>query len=424
MRLLKNSILQRKFKAGALQFTIAFALLVLMILLSFLLFNQLKGSEIVYMQINQGLCRDIDSSVLIMEDSPSYFDNESSEICLNRDFFIDSVHVKVKDWAFFQLVNFQERHNQFYRQKVFLFTDDIQKNKLRPSLYLSDPNKYLSMGGKTYLGANTYLPAYGVRKAYLDGVGYYRDSLVQGISHHALPNLPELNSDLRDKFKTMSEGISSLDSIVDLGIVKTDTIDNSFTSKRLVIKCPKGTVMKNLYLRGNIIVLGTDLEIKNSVTLESCIVLSQSITIEKKFCGSAQFISQNSINAGDSCKFYSPTVLYQDGGENCDGIHLGAFCILTGDIIQPTNALLNVEALILGENTKIIGQVYCNGLVSFKGTLFGSMFCKGFMLRTPRGVFSNYLINACIDYDRLPKEYAGISLTSERNGKRCMLQVL
>lgn len=423
MNLLKNSILLRKVKAGALQFTIAFALLVLMIMISFLLFNQLKGSEVVYIQINQGLSRDIDSAVLIMEESPAYFEKGSSEICLNRDFFIDSVHVMVKDWACFQYVSFQERHYQFCKQKGFLFTDNIHRNKLRPSLYLSDPNKYLSVGGKTYLGANTYLPGFGVRKAYLDGVGFYRDSLVQGKANRSLPNLPDLNNDLKDKFKKDSDGISSLDSIIDLVSIKADTIENSFLNKRLVIKCPNGVVIENLYVRGNIILLGTEMEIKNSVTLENCIVLAQSITIEKRFCGSAQFISQNSINAGDSCKFFSPSVLYQDGDENCEGIHLGSACYVTGDIIQPSNTLANAEALTIGENTKIIGQVYCNGLVSFKGTLFGSMFCNGFMLRTPRGVFSNYLIDVCIDYDRLPKQYAGVSLTSEKNGKKCMLEV-
>ena len=340
-----------------------------------------------------------------------------------QGFFIDSVHVTVNNWGFYQLVGFHERHRQFYKEKMFLFSDDVHRNKLKPSLYLADPHKYLSIGGKTFLGTNTYLPAYGIRKAYLDGVGYYRDSLVQGISHTALAHLPALNDGLRNKFKKLRDGISAQDSIINLESITSDTVNNSFSNKRMVIMCPKNAVLKDMYLQGHIVLLGTDLEIKNSVTIENCIVLAQNLSIEGKFCGSAQFIAGNSVNAGDSCRFYFPTVLNVDGDENIEGIHLGEGCYLTGDIIQPSDASSNIEILTLGENTKIIGQVYCNGLVSFQGTLFGSMFCKGFMHRTPRGVFNNYLINTCIDYNRLPNQYAGVSLTSEENGKKCMLEV-
>lgn len=423
MQLLKNKYYLMKYKAGALQFTIAFALLVMMVLLSFLLFNQVKGSEIVYLQINQGLARDIDSSVLIMEESPLLFENEPSEVCLNRDIFIDSVHVAVKNWGFYHCVSFIERHRQFAKEKSFLFTDDIRRNKLRPSLYLADQYKYLSIGGKTYLGTDTYLPAYGIRKAYLDGIGYYRDSLVQGVSHAALPNLPALDERLKNKYEKMMNGISKKDSIVLLESITSDTINNSFAKKRLVIRCPENSVLENMHFTGHIVLFGTSLKIKNTVTLENCVVLVQTLDIEKRFCGSGQFIAGNSLNIGDSCQFYSPTVLNADGNESSEGIHLGSGCFLSGDIIQPSRTSLNTEVLTLGEHTKMIGQVYCNGIVSFQGTLFGSMFCRGFMFRTPRGVFSNYLLNSCIDYSRLPKEFGGVSLTSEKNGKKCLLEV-
>ncbi len=423
MQLPKNKYHLMKYKAGALQFTIAFALLVTMILLSFLLFNQVKGGEIVYLQINQGLSRDIDSSVLIMEESPLLFANKPSEVCLNKDIFIDSVHVAVKDWGFYHCVSFVEKHRQFTKEKSFLFTDDVRRNKLRPSLYLADQYKYLSVGGKTYLGTDTYFPAYGIRKAYLDGIGYYRDSLVQGASHAALPDLPALDERLKNKYEKMMSGISEQDSIIHLESITSDTVNNSFTKKRMIIWCPENSVLENKHFVGHIVLFGTSLKIKNTVTFENCIVLVQTLDIEKKFCSSGQFIVRNVLNAGDSCRFYFPTVLNADGDDSSEGIHLGSGCFLSGDIIQPSNTSLNAEILTLGENTKMIGQVYCNGLVSFQGTLFGSMFCKGFIHRTPRGVFSNYLLNSCIDYNRLPKEFGGVSLTSEKNGKKCLLEV-
>lgn len=413
-----------KVKAGALQFTIAFSLLVLMLVLSFLVFHELKGKELTNMRMHTRLMTDIRSAVLVMEESPQLFSQDSASFYLAAPAFSDSVGVTVKEWGLYHLVRLQSRFRHISRKKNFLFTDDIRKNKLRPSLYFSDPHRYLSLGGKTFLGNDSWLPAYGVRKAYVNGIGYYRDSLVHGRSHQAEDKLPALQEKLNDQYSRLLAGITGPDSIVDLAAISpADTVFNSFSNKRLIIRCPEEAVLEKITFRGNIVLWGKQIEIRNTVRIKTCLILAESVKIEDKFSGSGQFIAREVISAGDSCVFDAPTLFYAQSGSPAAGIHLGEGCLFRGDIILPQPHSEGTESLTVGEGTKMTGQVYCNGIVSLKGTLFGSLFCKGFVHRTTNGIYNNYLLNVCIDYGRLPKEYGGVTLTEKENGKKCMLEV-
>lgn len=419
-----RAVLLIKVKAGALQFTIAFSLLVLMLVLSFLVFHELKGKELTNMQMHETFLRDIRSASLVLEESPQLFSRDSASFYLAAPAFSDSVGVTVKEWGLYHLVRLQSRFRHISREKNFLFTDDIRKNKLRPSLYFSDPHRYLSLGGKTFLGNDSWLPAYGVRKAYVNGIGYYRDSLVHGRSHQAEDKLPALQERLNDQYSRLLAGVTGLDSIVDLvAISLQDTVFNSFSNKRLIIRCPEEAVLEHITFLGNIVLWGKQIGIRNTVRIKTCLILAESVKIEDKFSGSGQFIAREFISAGDSCIFDAPTLFYCQSGSPAAGIHLGEGCLFRGDIVLSQPASEGIEALTVGEGTKMTGQVYCNGIVSFKGTLFGSLFCKGFIHRTTNGVYNNYLLNVCIDYGRLPKEYGGITLTEKENGKKCMLEV-
>lgn len=413
-----------KLKAGALQFTIAFSLLVLMVVLSFLLFHQLRGKELIDVQMNQNLSNDICSATLIMEESPALFVRDPSEFYLHAEFFSDSVHVTVQEWGFYHIATLTNHFGPVTKQKSFLFTDDIHRNKLKPSLYFSDPHRYLSVGGKTFLGHETYLPAYGVRKAYVNGIGYYRDSLIHGTSHQAESELPVLQEKLDGKYSRLCERIAAFDSVISLPEIRVaDTIFNSFQNKPLVILCPEEAVLKDICLKGNIVLKAVDLDIRNTATVENCIIIAESVRIEDQFCGSGQFIVTRTISAGDSCRFDIPTVFCSESQSVAGSIHLGRDCFFYGDIIQRGSAPRESEVLAIGENTRMVGQVYCNGTVSFKATLFGSLFCRGFVHRMPNGLYNNYLFNVCIDFERLPPEYGGIALTEEENGKKCLFEV-
>ncbi len=425
MNILINKYFLIKLRGGALQFTIAFALLVLMVVLSFLLYDQLRGDELLRLRMKEALYRDIRSASLILEESPALFEKDSSSFFLHSDIFTDSVGISVQPWGFYRLAVISEAHRQAAVRKYFLFSDDLSKNKLKPSLYFSDPNRYLSVGGNTYLGDGTWLPAYGVRKAYVNGIGYYRDSLVQGTSYQAEDSLPSPRENLKRMYTKTLEQANEADSVTSLeAIAGKGSLFNSFKNKTLVVLCPEDAVLEDISIAGNIILCGNDLEIRHTVTLENCIVLARSVKIDDRFKGAGQFIVEQAISTGDSCTFEPPSIFYSEAGTIDGIIRLGEGCTFTGDIIQTEYISPFAEILTLGKGTKLTGQVYCNGIVSVSASiLFGSMFCRGFIYRTKKGVYNNFLLNVCIDHQRLPGEYGGMTLTGETNGKKCILEV-
>jgi len=59
-------------------------------------------------------------------------------------------------------------------------------------LYLADRGRYLSISGKTYITGETFLPALGIRKAYIEGQVFAREQMVQGNIHVSQSQLPPL----------------------------------------------------------------------------------------------------------------------------------------------------------------------------------------------------------------------------------------
>lgn len=424
MRNLKNNnVLVGKLRAGALQYTIAFSLLIILILVSFLLFNHLRSVELSQYQVYDNLKRDINSARLVLEEQPGLFAKSQKEIILSEEGFHTNVGVELSQWGFFYCANIEANHRNLKRKKLYLYSDDIQLNKLKPSLYLSDSRKHLSVSGKAYLGNNTFLPGYGIRTTYINGLKYQRDSLVHGASYKSAPKLPELRGKWRTIYGDLLNGISGEDSSIYWGNIKADSIVNSFSKKRLILHCPPGTIVDKKYISGNIVLVGSDIEIKNTSVLESCIVLAESISIESKFSGSAQFIAEKTINLGQKSVLSYPSILYCKADKKGEGIVLEVGCQVEGEIIV-CSSQKSLELLKTGKDSKIFGQVYCNGLVTFHGTLLGSMYCKGFIDRTREGVYSNYIYDVCIDFDRLPKEYGGVSLITNENGKKCIQELI
>ena len=412
-----------RIRAGALQYTIAFSLLTILILVSFLLFNHLRQVELAQYEVWDKLRRDMASAQLILEERPGLFTGSGEEMKLVDENFLNELDITIKEWGFFHTVSIRASHGHIKKKKIFLYSDDIRLNKLSPSLYLSDPRKHLSIGGKAYLGNNTFLPSYGIREAYINGVKYQRSSLVHGLSRKAAPKLPALRGKWQTSYTAMVNGISPRDRVLNWEDIQSDSIVNSFSDERLIIRCPDKTIIDRKIIIGNVVLLGTDIELRNTSVLESCIVLAKSISIGAAFKGAAQFIAASNIDVGSGTVLMYPSVLFCKATKSGSGIRIQDECQIEGDIIVPSGQK-SFELFKTGRNTQIIGQVYCHGLVTFHGTLLGSMYCLGFIDRTREGVFRNYIYDVCIDFERLPKEYGGVSLIHRENEKKCIQELL
>jgi hypothetical protein len=413
-----NKLFRQKVKGGALQYTILFSLLILMSLSLFLMFVRLSSLEVYSSQKQSQLVENINSAIVILENQSQLFEKQQLSLQLLEDTTYGT-NIEISEWGFYDKVKIVSWKGMLQLSKMYLFADNIKTNKQIPSLYLSGARQYLSVGGKTYLGNNTFLPGYGIRKSYINGIGYSRDSLVQGKSFKADKTLPKLNGKWAERYSKLKNRIDVSSSRPNMKELKKDSINVSFKDETLILQYPDNYSLNDKYLNGNIIITGTKIRIANTSHIHQCIVLADTIIVEKQFKGDVQLLAEDYIEIGESSTLKAPSVLYLNNSDKNDQILVKSQTKFQGEIIIPHLNLDRKEILVIEDGCKMIGQIYCNGFASFDGILFGSFYATGFMERSRSGLYENYLVDVCIDSKRLPDEYFGISLINKSNAKAC-----
>lgn len=417
-----NKLFRQKVKGGALQYTIVFSLLILMSLSLFLMYVQLSSLEVYSSQKRSQLIENINSAIVVLENQPLLFEKQKFWIQLLEDSTF-ATNIEISVWGLYDKVKIVSKKGLLQLSKIYLFADNVKKDKQIPSLYLSGARQYLSIGGKAYLGNNTFFPGYGIRKSYVNGIGYNRDSLVQGNSFKAGNALPKLNKILEERYRNLKKQIDISASRTSLNELKHDSIAVSFNDETLVLRCPDNYSLNDRYLSGNIVITGTRIRIANTSCIHQCIVLADTIVVEKQFKGDVQLFAEDYIEIGESSVLKVPSVLYLNNSDKNDQIVVKSQTKFQGEIIIPHLNGDRKEVLVIEEGCKMIGQVYCNGYASFEGVLFGSFYATGFMKRSRSGLYENYLVDVCIDSKRLPDEYCGISLINKSNAKVCAEEI-
>src|SRR6202008_4163969 len=85
--------------------------------------------------------------------------------------------------------------------------------------------------------------------------------------------------------------------------------------------------------------------------------------------------------------------------------------------LQKTGNDKNRLLLSIGKETEIYGQVYCSDATDLKGTVYGNLTTNKIVLITPAAVYKNHLLNAVVDFSKLPKAFVGANLLN-RNLKK------
>ncbi|HLN74516.1 MAG TPA: hypothetical protein VK205_14585 [Prolixibacteraceae bacterium] len=416
-----NKYFWKKAKAGALQYTIVFSLLILMSLSLFLLYVRLSSLEVYSSQVQAQLIENCYSAVVILEHQPQLFEKQKFQICLLEDSTYIT-EIEISEWGFYHKVKVMAKKGRMQLSKIYLFADNIKKEKSLPSLYFPGAMKYLSLGGKSYLGNNTFLPGKGIRKSYNNGIGYNRDSLVHGQSFHAAETLPKLNTVWEERYRKLKSKSDSLSASVNLSLLNRDSITVSFNDQTLAIRCPANYIIKDKYISGNVLITGTNIRITSS-SLHGCIIVADTIVTGKQFRADAQIIAQDYIEIGESSLMNAPSILYLNNSDRSDQVTLKSGTQFMGEVIIPQPNPGRKEILSIEEGCQIMGQIYCNGYASFEGTLFGSFYTTGFIKKSRNGLYENYLLDVCIDSRRMADEYCGISLIDKSNAKVCSQEV-
>ena len=325
----------------------------------------------------------------------------------------DSVWLQQKPWGVYQIGIARARTGNKSRQQVALFgrkPDQIGQS----ALYLADEQRPLSVAGRTQLIGRCYLPKAGIKSAYVNRIGYQGEQLVEGSTRESQRSLPELSPDvvahLRGLLTIKLEDYTRLDQL-------EDSLSCSFAAAPAYYHNP-GPITVSRLLRGNIIIASDQaVTITSQANVESIIVVAPQITIAPGFKGRLQAVATDTLVVGRGCQLRYPSALVllaSSGGAVLidEACQIAGTVVLTGDATDYHRRLLS-----LGKDASVAGMVYSDGLVELKGSIYGHLSCRKFMLRTPSTLYENHILNGTLDASRRSPHYLASSLWATTNQK-------
>ena len=333
----------------------------------------------------------------------------------------DSVLLQKTSWGLFNVVSSRAFSKREQSTKIALIGSAINK-KDNIAIYLANTkDKSLSVCGKTIIKGDCFLPPAGAKKAKIELQDFIGTILINGQTLKSETDLPVLGQELMSRIKLLEDGkFSYSDSVKDIRFLAHDSVKQSFSLQTACYYSANPIVLDKKYIEGKVVIRSSkSITLKASCHISNALFFAPKIIIEDGFAGNLQAFASDTLLVGKKCRLAFPSVLaiYRTDasaksirliiGEDvtCLGIVIGI-----QHIINPTKAL----DLIISKDDIIYGQVYCLGNVELKGSVFGSLYCTKFIVRTPSSLYENHLLNSQVDISKQPEEYAGICI--QRNG--------
>ncbi|MFA6924754.1 MAG: hypothetical protein WC223_10945 [Bacteroidales bacterium] len=402
----------KKYKSSTLIYAVFIQIFILiicgsLILLSF--YNRMyvesiiKKDKLIY-NANSGI------NILISKsDIANYNEKKYYSLFENSD---DSVELLKKRWGIFDVFISTAKWKKNEIQKIAL-VGSILPDSEKIALFLTNSKNPLYVCGNTLIKGKCYLPEDGAARAYIEGKSFSGNKLVDGKINKSTNVIPLPNQILQDLSITNLRKEYSKDSIFDFEKAKLpDTIRNSF-SERTLILYQKNKFSLQQYLIGNIIAISDNsIIVTRDCKANDIIICAPFVKIEKGFEGKLQVLASDSIVVEEECNLNYPSALLlvnEDIKDFNPFIRIMEKSKINGVVYQfKKNIQSNHNAFVyISKDVKINGQVYSNGMIEQKGTIYGSVYCNKFILKTPSSYYENHLLDATIDISKLSKYYVG-----------------
>ncbi|WP_461639577.1 hypothetical protein [Labilibaculum euxinus] len=399
----------KKIKAGALQFVVLLSLLVFFLMGMFMLRAHYSNQQVNEVLVQDRLFDNLESVKVLLKNDPAM----SERLGLQQINLFKSpqsiVDMNVFDWGVYKVVNVRTSWRHHVKEESLLFGDNIWDEE-RPSLYLTDRNRYLSVCGETWLGGPVDLPALGIRKSYVDGTGYYRDKAVQGDIRRSEATIPAIQPVYQDIFEDQFAVDFEKDSVMLWEGEKVDSLKASFKKKTLCLWSSELISLDYITIKGNVkVVSQKEIRVKNGVKLDQCILAAPIIVFEEGFKGRVQVFARDSVFIGKNSHFSFPSVIYMNGSNESKKLIIDNSVRFAGEIVVMGMNKNDTPLLKVGEGTRLEGFVYCDGTVEMEGDAAGSMYVNRFLLKTPSALYENHLLNNRLDVSDLKSSYVGVS---------------
>lgn len=303
-----------------------------------------------------------------------------------------------KDWGCYKILNvisFQK--NDTLSRSVMIGSKEIFRDNL--TLYIPDYDKPLKFSGNVRINGNMYIPGGRMDYAYLNGVkGNSIETKGNRLDSENI--LPEVN---------FPKSISTILNYkaINLGDLNRKNIYQPFDKETLILKIDKGTILRNLNLKGNIVIhCDGDLAIGSSVKLEDVIVKATSVRILSGFKGNLQIIVQKEVILDQDVSLRYPSGIYAENKTDSTTVTIGSNSKVAGTIILGGNSQITDNIVFtMEDHSEVLGDIYCNGISILSGKIIGRIFSNRVGIIGETGISDNVLMNTELDVLRLPEYF-------------------
>ncbi|MBT3547855.1 MAG: hypothetical protein HN487_09230 [Flavobacterium sp.] len=407
-----------KINAGAIQYVLVISVVIIIVLFAFisLVYTQKRiqlksvlykaAIEATYMGFNY-----------LKTNSISY--NTNTKISFT-DYNFEQTVITKKPWGIFDIGIIRATLKKETFLKVALLGN---KNKGGKALYLAENNQALVLVGNTNIKGDVILPKRGVKTGNIAGISYYGAKLIDGNIKKTANNLPKIQNlaYLKQLIKappTEAKEYISLEEKMQL--------NQSFTDNTLVYKTQRNLSLRDIQLRGNIVIISSaDITVYPTAILEDVIIIAPTVTLETSVKGNFQVFASKSIHLkkGVQLQYPSSLVLLQEKApetlnrnpKKINGIKIDNKAMVKGPVLFYSNDKKNGYGtqILIEENAQVIGEVYCTKNLELRGKVAGVVYTNNFIAKQAGSVYSNHLYNAVINSSNISEKYNGLFIDAE-----------
>ena len=404
----------KKVRASALQFAVLIAVIVFLLLGSFL---ALTHTHQFFNQSSQLLLEVVEASnqgVLASTSNEEKNLKQQSEIA----------HVILSEsWGGFEKISSAASSGSKEFNSIGLL--GAVKGSEKTGVYVADNQLPLVLVGNTQIEGASYISDKGVKAGVISGNYYNGKELIFGPIRRSSGALPSLNEKwLLDTKKWLGYIPQETDSV----IVITQKHGNSFSQKTAVVY-EQGVLQITGTFRGNILLKSnTEIIVDNAAILEDVFVIAPKITIQKGFKGSGHFLASEQLFLEEDIRLsYPSSLVLVDSNTDVKKrvpkgeapIYISENSKIHGTIIYLPKESIETHtntSIQITEKVQLNGDIYCEGNIEIEGDIEGTVYTNRFVSNVSGSTYVNHIFNGKVLGTRISSDFCGLPLDNTKKG--------
>nr|WP_321234601.1 hypothetical protein [uncultured Psychroserpens sp.] len=343
-----------------------------------------------------------------------YYLNNSNQIEFNTSTALDifendiTTFTTKKKWGFYDILLSQTIFKNDTINRIGLI-GILEPNQKRPSLFVTDYDKPLKLSGKSKVIGFSKVPNGIIEQAYLNGQEGNSVEIkgTQSSSEDKLPTIKtSLNLDI-NAYKMLS-----------LEHFKSNTIINSFSSETIVLNVSNSSQLSDVIIKGNIVIFSTgSIKLTKSAQLHDVVLMANDVLIESGFSGNLQIVAKKNVIVEENTNLKYPSSVYVKNDLDSIKVHIKSSSKIAGGIVIDGNTYKGSlkRQLIIDEDSKVYGNVYCYGKTQLQGDVIGQLYTDRFFLKNQSSDYENVILNGSINGDSLPENFVQLPIFNSEN---------